>query len=349
VPYLQSEPPWFAFIAHPRDTRDLDSLPGASLLRTHCLTEQEFVARSCSLPPLVVGEILFAGSAVRGELIGVVRMPETLLGVQGRELVADAVQLAVDRGARTIGLGALTAPAMRGGRLVEALLPPGVVVTNGNALTANATVRNVGEAAEALGLGKDACVAVVGCTGSVGGVAARLLAEKGYELLLIGRRRERVKQEIGDLASNAIVGDGVGDAAHADVVVLVTSHPGALLEPTDVRPGAVVIDVAQPPNVARTALAAFVERGVRVVSGGLVRIPGYACTYPLHLPDRRDTFACLAETYVMAREGLREHSVGRPSMEFVSRIDRLARSHGIEPRPLSLERPPVRVASAALA
>jgi hypothetical protein len=68
----------------------------------------------------------------------------------------------------------------------------------------------------------------------------------------------------------------------------------------------------------------------------LVRIPRYACSQEFFLPDPRDTFACLAETYLFAREGLREHSVGTPSIELAHRLERAARKHGVTPRPLGV-------------
>jgi fatty aldehyde-generating acyl-ACP reductase len=74
-----------------------------------------------------------------------------------------------------------------------------------------------------------------------------------------------------------------------------------------------------------------------VVEGGLVHIPGYTCTYDFGLPDPRDTIAYLAETYLFAREGIRKHSVGRPSAEPACRLERVAQRHGVSPRPLDLE------------
>jgi fatty aldehyde-generating acyl-ACP reductase len=75
-----------------------------------------------------------------------------------------------------------------------------------------------------------------------------------------------------------------------------------------------------------------------VLEGGLVRIPAYRSTYDMGTPSRLDTFACLAETYLFARQGIRGHSVGRPSVELAEAMDRAAQLHGITARSV-LERP----------
>jgi hypothetical protein len=51
----------------------------------------------------------------------------------------------------------------------------------------------------------------------------------------------------------------------------------------------------------------------------------------LNIPIPGATFACLAETYLMAREGMREHSVGAPAPEFALRLEQVAARHGVRP------------------
>jgi predicted amino acid dehydrogenase len=80
-----------------------------------------------------------------------------------------------------------------------------------------------------------------------------------------------------------------------------------------------------------------------VVQGGLVTIPGYHCATDFRLPDRRSVLACLAETFVFAREGIREHSVGKAPIELALHIESVARRHGVQPRPLDLAREAVAV------
>ena len=70
-------------------------------------------------------------------------------------------------------------------------------LTNTNAYTAVLVQANVHEAAADLGLGSGARVAVIGCTGSVGVPASRLLADDGFPLVLVGRTVERVRRHLG--------------------------------------------------------------------------------------------------------------------------------------------------------
>jgi hypothetical protein len=49
--------------------------------------------------------------------------------------------------------------------------------------------------------------------------------------------------------------------------------------------------------------------------------------------------ACLAETYLFAREGITEHSVGPASAELAADLAELAARQGIRPWPLGLPVP----------
>jgi predicted amino acid dehydrogenase len=284
--------------------------------------------------PLVGAEITFGFSPVCGELICVMRMPDEMIGPRAMPATLEAFNLAVKRGVRVIGLGALTSPATGAGLRLLQHAPPGVTITNGNAYTAEVVRLNVVEASELLGLGSQARVAVIGCTGSVGVPASQLLAEEGFRLTLIGRNVQRVRQHLGCLTGRAAISDDIAAAKAADVTVLLTSDPSARLSPDHVRPDSIVIDFAQPPNVVDRD--AFSQRGIDVVHGGLVQIPEYSCALDLGTPSRVDTFACLAETYLFARDGIREHSVGRPSIELARKLARAAKRHGIVPSPLNI-------------
>lgn len=334
--YLTSQAPWFVFLIHARDVQDLFQVRGSALIAEHSADEDEFRDKMCTMPPTVIGQVSFGLGPVTGELIAVVRMPGQLLRPEGRRSISEAVRLAATRGARVIGLGALTAPATRGGLTLVPELPKGVTLTTGNALTAAIARANVAEAAQATGLGDAGTVAVVGCHGSVGTAASRLLAASGTDLLLIGRTVTRVQRELPDLMTRARVSADLRDLANADIVLLLTSDPSAQLVPELVRPGTVIIDLAHPMNIPLSQYQAFRDRGVLVAQGGLVEIPWYHSTVDFRLPSRRAALACLAETYLFAREGIREHSVGPASAELAAELAGLAAGYGIRPWPLGL-------------
>lgn len=336
LPYLTNEAPWFSFLVHARDPADFFLVGGSSIIASHSATQQEFITKMCTMPPTVIGTIRVGLGPAWGEVIAVVRMPGQILRPAGRAQITEAALLAARRGSAVLGLGALTAPATRGGTTLLPELPKGVTLTTGNAYTAAVAMQNVTEAAAVLGLGKSARVLVVGATGSVGVAASRLLADERFDLVLAGRTLPRVERELGDLQGTATLTAGLADVSRADIVLLLTSDASSLITPEMPRPGAIVIDFAQPANVDPARYREFTARDVHVAQGGLVRVPGLKCTVDMRLADPNCTLACLAETYLLAREGIRTHSVGNAQPEVARHMLKLAAKHGFSARPLGL-------------
>ncbi len=337
LPFLTNTSPWFSFIGHPRNRVDLDRIGGTSLLRRYSVNEGDFLSKIGLLPPLVIGLINFSGQAITGEVIAVMCMPEQMVLPSARQYVLEAVRLAISRGTRVIGLGALTAPATGAGASITDHVPPGVTVTTGNAYTAAVAFHNVVEACRYLGASSPR-IAILGCTGSVGFAATHLVARTGWPLTLIGRTEERVRHLFPDLKGTAQACSTLQGVYDADVVLVLTNDPTAKLDADFLKPGSIVIDIAQPANVSRERYPAFWTRGIEVCEGGLVEIAGYNCTFDFSLPHGF-TFACLAETYLFARDGLTEHSVGRASPALAVYLERLAARYGCSPKVLALQGP----------
>src|SRR5439155_25607471 len=137
------------------------------------------------------------------------------------------------------GLGGLTSSATGGGLTLIRDIPRHITVTNGSALTAAIVRQNVISAARSLCGSKqrNAIVGIVGCTGSVGIAATRLIRDVGFRLVLVGRHRLRVEREFGDVAAVART-DRLAHIRLAQVVVLLTSDPAARLTPDLPAPGA---------------------------------------------------------------------------------------------------------------
>ncbi|HLJ91490.1 MAG TPA: hypothetical protein VKZ53_32120 [Candidatus Angelobacter sp.] len=341
IPYLRnsSSKPWFAFLVHLRGTHDADRVGVGKFLRAYSDDHAEYARKLETIPPVISSEVRFRSTVAHGEVVCINRLPEYMVTPKARQDVLGAAQLAMSRGAKVIGLGALTAPATGGGLSLVRELPGSITVTNGNALTAAVVRSNVVAAARFL-CGTDARkvrVAIVGCTGSVGGAATYLLAADGYQLVLIGRNQQRVEREFPDL-TEAVASGNIADISSADITVLLTSDAGAIVTPELPREGAIVIDCAQPANIPQQNYPQFAARGIAVVEGGLVRIADYSSTDDFGFSHRTDTFACLAETYLIARSGIREHSVGRCQAEPALRMERLAERFGVCPRPLDFGR-----------
>ncbi len=118
--------------------------------------------------------------------------------------------------------------------------------------------------------------------------------------------------------------------ATADLVLVATSADVTLLDPTELRPGTIVCDVARPANVAKADLS---DKGVLVFDGGLVRPPFKVNLGPFQNLPEDLCWGCLGETMLLALEGeSNDYSLGRDlNLKDADRISEMARRHGFEP------------------
>lgn len=258
--------------------------------------------------------------------------------------IIQAGRLAEKLGAEIVGLGAMTSVVGDAGITIARHL--NIPVTTGNSYTVATALEGTKMAAEMMGIDiSRAQVVVVGATGAIGAVCARILARECTSLTLVARK----KQKLEDLARR--IGEDTGLTVNlstdikealrrADVILTVTSAAEAVIEPEDLKPGAVVCDVARPRDVSRRV--AEERDDVLVIEGGVVEVPGevnfrFNFGYPPGL-----AYACMAETMILALEGRLEcFTLGRDlTVEQVDEISRLAKKHGFRLAGLrSFERP----------
>ena len=314
----------FAFLIHPRTDPSEDLALVHPLLGLLPGRAVESAMRRLPLKPWVHSTITASDrpGEVLGDVIGLPLTPTMLLGddraMIGRR-IDQAIDLAVSRGATILGLGALTAPATAGGAKLRRRTDIGV--TNGNAYTAAVTATAVERIAE--GMPSRPVVALVGANGSVGTAVARLLGRSAAvdEMVLVGRTPAALAALAGDLG--ATWSTDMAACRRADIVVLMTSAAGAVLGSEHLRLGATVLDDTQPRN-SSPPLAS--ERpDVTILDGGVVATPGLRRTgFSIGL-DAGASFACLAESSLLALADHRGHgTIGRPSLEQVDRVQSLA-------------------------
>lgn len=333
----------FAFLVHPLDPRNYPEFdPALDVLEDSAF---EIMAERWNhlIEPFVMGvtEITsLNGSRAYGEFIVVPRTAQQMIDEPEDQVFAvlrQAAQMAKDRGARILGLGAYTSIASRGGlRLREV----GIPLTTGNSYTAVSAIEAVLEAARQLG--KPAAslkAAVVGATGSIGRATALLLAEQVGELYLIGNpvsaeralgRLEDIRRQIESETGprNIHVGTDIRAIQHADVIVVATNAVGDLIEPEMLAPGSVVLDMSRPLNTSRRVVR---ERpDVLVVDGGVIEVPGrpdlgFDFGYPRGL-----AYACMSETMMLALEQrYQDTSLGANlNFETMNLMRELAQKHG---------------------
>jgi predicted amino acid dehydrogenase len=110
----------------------------------------------------------------------------------------------------------------------------------------------------------------------------------------------------------------------------VTGAADSIIEPGDIKTGAVVCDVARPRDVSELVVKR--RNDVLVIDGGIVQVPGPVdFHFNFGLP-RRMAWACLAETMMLALEGRYEnYTIGKEiSVEKVNETMAFAKKHGFK-------------------
>ncbi len=293
------------------------------------------------LPPFKISHITGVRSAhseVEGYFVACPLTSRQLLGGVPTETalkkVIRAGKLAERLGAQIVGLGALTSVVGDAGISVAKELKIGV--TTGNSYTVATALMASRLAAAKMGIEmKRAKVVVVGASGSIGQVCSRLLAREVDQLVLVARNLERLGKVADRIREESnrevqISGDVTKALAEADIVIAVTSSLDFVIDPLVLKPGAVVCDVARPRDVSEEV--ARLRDDVLIVDGGVVDVPGNVnFNFNFGFPPRT-SYACMAETMVLALEGkLGDFSLGRDiAIEQVEEITRLAEKHGFK-------------------
>ena len=339
----------FAFVIHPL-SRDFFAQvePLGTLSKVAPAPVMDVVEKALAYaPPFtyshVTGIVSPTGAEAEGWLITVGGTPRELMAhspefTYGRLLAA--AEIARKLGAQVMGLGAFTKVVGDAGVTVAKRAP--LPVTTGNSYSASAALWAAHDALDRLGLlerddqGRIRGRAmVVGATGAIGSVCARLLALASDEVWLVSPEKAKLlalKQEIERGGPRASVHVAAAPDEHLpamDLVVTATSGAGKrVLDITAVKPGCVITDVARPLDLSPEDVAKRPD--VLVIESGEILLPGHVSMKDIGLPPGV-AYACLAETVILALEGRFESfTVGRSiEWEKVKEIYRLGLKHGM--------------------
>jgi predicted amino acid dehydrogenase len=297
------------------------------------------------MPPIYLSRITGAvspatGQRVQGHLISLGATPRQMMARGERFTYArlnQAARLAERLGARLMGLGAFTSVVGDAG--ITVAHEADIAITSGNSLTVAATLEAAKQAVVQMGA-KDLTrgkAMVVGATGSIGAVCARLLAQAINDVVLVSIEPEKLidlKRRIQSETPGArvTIATRADDLlAECDLIVTATSAFGQrVVDITRCKPGAVICDVARPPDISQAEAA--LRPDVLVVESGEVLIPGDVdFGYDIGLPPKT-SYACLAETALLAMEGrFEDYTLGRNiEIERVKEIYRLFKKHGFQ-------------------
>lgn len=236
-------------------------------------------------------------------------------------------------GARILGLGAFTSVVGDGGITVAQNLE--IPVTTGDSLTIAMAVRAIREAAQIMEIPMaTAKVAIIGATGAIGSVCADMLAPDVGQLLLIGRRQDKLSQ----VAANArehgcqdvVVSSDMSQLNQAHLIITVTSAIETIIEARHLRQGAIICDVARPRDISRQV--AEQRPDILVIEGGMVQVPGPVdFGFNFGFPPKM-AYACMAETMALALDQKYEsYTLGKDiKLSQVVTIDKIADKHGFK-------------------
>ena len=244
--------------------------------------------------------------------------------------IIQTVKLAQEHGALICGLGAFTSVVGDGG--ITVAKNSDIAITTGNSYTISTAID--GSINGATELGKDiktSKIAIVGATGSIGRTCAIMYSHIANNITLIGRNNQKllsVKKELNPNCNALITNNVESGIKDADVVLTVSSAVETIIEPSYIKSGAVICDVARPRDVS--IKVAKERNDVFVIEGGVVRVPGDVnFNFNFGFPPKT-AYACMSETMILALEGRYENfSLGKElSVDKVLEIKSLAQKHG---------------------
>lgn len=340
----------FAFVIHPLSQQYLTKTPPLDwIANVSPPTVMNLVEKAVAYtPPFIYSKVSGikspTGDEAEGWLITVGGTPKEIMA-HGPEFTYSrllaAAKLAKKLGSQIMGLGAFTKVVGDAGITVAKRAP--LPITTGNSYSASGALWAAHDAAKKVGrvsIGKSGKMAgkamVVGATGAIGSVCARLLAKAVDEIHMVAPEAAKLlalKESIELETPGAIVHVSATtdrDLSEMDMVVTATSGAGKrILDIMQVKPGCVITDVARPLDIPAEDVAKRPD--VLVIESGEIQLPGDVRMKDIGLP-RGIAYACLAETIVLALEARFENfTLGRNiEWEKVREIYKLGLKHGME-------------------
>ena len=341
----------FAFVIHPLSQEYFKNIKSIDLLsRVSPPAFMDTVEKAMAYaPPFVYSKVTGikspTGVEAEGWLISVGGTPKEIMSHSPEftyRRLLDAARMAKRLGAQIMGLGAFTKVVGDAGLTVARRAP--LPITTGNSYSASGARWAAHDAVLRLGLvskprpGQKVQfkAMVVGATGAIGSVCARLLAMIAEEVYMVSPETAKLLSLKGSILKESpdarlfLSSRADKDIADMDMIVTATSGAGKkVLDIMKVKPGCVITDVARPLDLPPEEVAKRPD--VLVIESGEISLPGKVSMKNIGLP-KNVAYACLAETIVLALDGRFENfTVGRNiEWEKVREIYRLGRKHGMK-------------------
>lgn len=326
----------FAFMIHPMHAGDV----ARKFKFARYVPEKAIERAFAMLPSMKVSHITGVQSAheeAEGWFIACPLTTRLIMSMPQDYVIKKIIQggrVAEKLGARIFGLGAFLKVVGDAGVTVAKNL--NIPVTTGNSYTVATAVEATKAAAREMGHDlKKSSVVIMGATGAIGRVCAMILSREAQNMTLVARGERKLEELAAKILYDTglavkITSDSKKALRGGDIVITVTSAVDTVIEPEDIKSGAVICDVARPRDVSKRV--ADVRKDVLVIEGGVVEVPGDV-NFNLNFGFPPGTaYACMAETMILALEKRYESfTLGRDlTIEQVEEISGLAKKHGFK-------------------
>ncbi len=275
------------------------------------------------------------GHGIDGYVISIPMTADTMLRHRERALrqIRSAVKLARSRGAKIVGLGALTSSLSRGG--MDLIDIPGVAITTGHAYTGYTVTETLLAFIRLSQLPVNSItVAIVGAAGSIGTISAHILARSGvvnFIFVDVYRKHDIMHAVAEDVRSqnafaNISISNEIVAIRDAQFIITATNAPDVLVKVEHVTPGTIIVDDAQPSDVDDAVLSSDT---IVVAAAGAVYTEGISANFPMGLQHKYDNFCCMAEVLILAANHRTDHYViNKPTLALVDEIANMGNELG---------------------
>jgi len=338
----------FAYLIHPLSQNHLKRVKAVDILSSivprSMNTVEKLMAHS---PPFVYSRVKGIKSPTGVEAEGwLISIGETSDEMEKHspdfttKKILKAAKKAKHLGAQVMGISML--PKGMHGTSLEVGKHAALPITTGNSYTASTALWAAADAVRQMGLSKlkdgkvlKAKAMVIGATGDVGAICARLLATAFESVYIVSRNMAKLLS-LQDSLQEQKKGLKLQVSTRADrfledmdVVVIASSGARESIDIMRVKPGCVITDITRPMVFSQKEVAK--RQDVLVITGGEIQLPGDAIEMKDIALPHGVAYAGLAETIILALEGRFEDFTKGSNTEWekVKEIYKLGIKHGM--------------------
>ncbi|MBU4479880.1 NAD(P)-binding domain-containing protein, partial [Patescibacteria group bacterium] len=265
-----------AFLVHPRDVKDvIEKYPFFKYFSKNTIN---WVLKH--FWPITISQIEGItdknNKPINGWVISCPLLAEYMLKNRkdAKKFIIKTAKLAEKKGAKMIGLGALTTSLTQGGLDIQDHTNCRIIT--GKLFTAKIVTDTTVNILKKLELNKEEItVSILGAAGSIGSASAQILAKKGFNkinLIDLSHKSEEINeikkfmQKLNPKIS-ITVSNKVKSVKDSDIIIAATNKPDALIKSKHLKQGAVIVDDAQPSDVDEEIIKN--RKDVIVLEGGV--------------------------------------------------------------------------------